>query len=112
MSEEAGSLGGGFAGGPPRGLEQVEHGMPGEGEQIEGGQRHGEKLLTMAEIVFELIAMVFQHVEALVLDFPARRAASDDFGDVVLGYGKAGDPGHGIFDLSLGVENLEANPVD
>jgi hypothetical protein len=66
----------------------------------------------VAEIVFELIAMVFQHVEALVFDFPARPAAGDDFGDVVLGYGKAGDSGHGIFDLSLGVENLETDPVD
>src|SRR5271154_4950245 len=93
-------------------LQQVEDGMPGEGEQIEGGERHGEKLLAVPEIMFELIAVVFQNVEALVLNFPSRPAAGDDFGDVVLGNGNAGHPGHGIFDLSLGVDNLEADPVD
>ena len=93
-------------------LQQVEDGMPGEGEQIEGGERHGEKLLAVPEIMFELIAVVFQNVEALVLNFTSRAAAGDDFGDFVLGNGKAGPPGHGIFDLSLGVDNLEADPVD
>jgi hypothetical protein len=29
-----------------------------EGEQIEGGERHGEKLLAVPEIMFELIAVV------------------------------------------------------
>src|ERR1700693_4075918 len=67
-----------------------------EGEQIEGRQRHREKPLAMAEIVFEFVAVVFQHVEALVLDLPSRSAAGDDLGDLVLGDGKAGHPGHGI----------------
>src|SRR6202007_2935017 len=90
-------------------FEQFEHGVPGEGEQIEGRQRHREKPLAMAEIVFEFVAVVFQHVEALVFDLPTRPAAGDDPGDIVLGDGKAGHPGHGIFDLALGVDNLEAN---
>src|SRR5580704_16129592 len=98
--------------GLPGRLQQVEDGMPGEGEQIEGGERHCEKFLAVPEIMFELIAVVFQNVEALVLDYPSRPAAGDDFGDVVLGNGKASHPGHGIFDLSLGVDNLEADPVD
>ena len=55
--------------------------------------------------------MVFENVEALVFNFPTRPAAGDDFGDVVLRNGKAGHPGHGLFDLSLGVDNLEADPV-
>ena len=58
------------------------------------------------------VAVVFQYVEALVLDLPARPAAGDDLGDIVLGDGKAGHPGHGIFDLALGVDTLEGNPVD
>ena len=62
--------------------------------------------------MFELIAVVFEDVEPLVLDFPSRPAAGDDLGDIVLGDGKAGRPGHGICDLSLGVDNLEADPVD
>ena len=55
--------------------------------------------------------MVFQNVEALVLDFPSRPAAGDDLGDIVFGDGKAGHPSHGIFDLSLGVQDLETDPV-
>ncbi|MFZ0208741.1 MAG: hypothetical protein WAL59_21990, partial [Roseiarcus sp.] len=38
-------------------------------------------LLAVPEIMFELIAVVFQNVEALVLDFPSRTAAGDDFGE-------------------------------
>ena len=86
--------------------------MPGEGEQIEGGQRHGEKFLAVPEIMLELVAVIFQHIETLVFDFPSRPATGDDLGEVVLGHGKAGHPDHGIFDLSLGVDNLEADPVD
>jgi len=42
----------------------------------------------VAEIVFELIAMVFHDVEALVFDLPSCSCASDDFGDIFLGDGK------------------------
>jgi hypothetical protein len=60
--------------------------------------------------------MVFQYVESLVLHLPPylppRSTAGDDLGDVVLGDGKAGHPGHGIFDLALCVDKLEADPVD
>ena len=104
VGEEAGSLDRRFASGLPGRFEQVEHGMPGEGEQIEGRQRHREKPLAMAEIVFEFVAVVFQNVEALVLDLPSRAAAGDDLGDIVFGDGKAGHPGHRIFDLALGVD--------
>ena len=75
-------------------------------------QRHRQELLAVPEIMFELVAVVFEDVEAFVLDFPSRPAAGDDLGDIVLGDGKAGYPGHGICDLSLGVDNLEADPVD
>jgi hypothetical protein len=37
----------------PGRVQQFEHGMPGESEQIEGGERHGEKFLAVAEIMFE-----------------------------------------------------------
>ena len=86
--------------------------MPGEGEQIERGRRHREKPLAAAKIVLEFVAVVFQYVEALIFDLPPRTAAGDDFGDIVFGDGKAGHPGHGIFDLALGVDDLEADPVD
>ena len=45
-------------------------------------------------------------------DRSVRAARGDDFGDVVFGDGKAGHPGHGIFELALGVDDLETDPVD
>src|ERR1700693_3469212 len=60
MSAEAGSLGRGLASGYPGGLQQSEHGVPGEGEEVQA------KSLAMAEIVFELVAVIFHHVEAFV----------------------------------------------
>src|SRR5208283_4775045 len=86
--------------------------VPGKGEQIEGRQHHREKPLAVAEIVLEFVAVIFQNVEALVLDLPARATAGDDLGDIVFRDGKAGHPRHRVFDLALGVEDLEADPVD
>jgi hypothetical protein len=43
----------------------------------------------MAEIVLEFVSVVFEYVEAFVLDFPARSAAGDNLGDIVLETGRA-----------------------
>ena len=112
MSEEAGALRGGLACGYPRRFEPFERGVPGEGEEVEARQHHRQKSLAMAEIVFELVAVIFHHVEAFVLDLPARPAAGDDFGDILFRDGKARDPCHGIFDAALCIDDLEAYPVD
>jgi hypothetical protein len=112
MGEEAGSLGRGLARGDPGRLQQFERGVPGEGEQVQARQHHRQKTLAMAEIVFELVAVIFHHVEAFVLDLPARPAAGDDFGDILFRDRKAGDPCHGIFDVTLCIDDLEADPVD
>ena len=58
--------------------------MPGEGEQVERGERHGQIALAMPEVVFELVAVVFQDVEAFVLDLPPCAAADGDLGGVAL----------------------------
>jgi hypothetical protein len=87
--------------GYPGRLQQFEHRVPGEGEEVQACQHHRQKSLAMAEIVFERVAVIFHHVEAFVLDLSARPAAGDDFGDIFFGDGKAGDPGHGIFDAGL-----------
>jgi hypothetical protein len=76
-------------------------------EQTEGRQRHRGKRPGMAEILLEFVSVVFQYIEALVLDCPARSAADDNLGDIVFRDGKAGHPGHGIFDLVLRVDNFE-----
>ena len=86
--------------------------MPGEGEQVERGERHGQIGLAVPEIVFKLVAVVFQDVEAFVLDLPPCAAASGDLGDVALGDRQRGNEGHLVCDCALGVEAVEADPVD
>ena len=112
MSEEAGSLGRCLARGYPGRFEQFEHRVPGEGEEVQARQHHRQKSLAMAEIVLELVAVIFHHVEAFVLDLPARPAAGDDFGDILFRDGQAGDPCHGVFGAALCIDDFEADPVD
>src|SRR5271155_661980 len=64
MGEEAGALGGGLACGLPRRIEKVEGRVPGEGEQVQRGQRHRQKCFAVAEIVFEFIAVIFITLKA------------------------------------------------
>src|SRR5580704_18626981 len=111
MSEEAGSFRRSLAGGYPGRLQQFEHGVPSEGEEVQACQHHRQKSLAMAEIVLELVAVIFHHVEAFVLDLPARPAAGDDFGDILFRDGKARDPCHGIFDAALCIDDLDADPL-
>src|SRR5580693_1003944 len=79
MVEEAGSLRRGLACSDPGRLQQFERSVPGEGEEVQARQHHRQKALAMAEIVFELVAVIFHHVEAFVLDLPARPAAGERF---------------------------------
>ena len=62
----------------PEVFEAIADGMEGEGQEVHGGEQHGEVLLAVAEIVFELVALVLQRVERLVLDLPAAAPGLDD----------------------------------
>ncbi len=76
MSKEARSLFRRLSRFSPGRFEKVENRMPGEGEQVERGERHGQIGLAVPEIVFKLVAVVFQDVEAFVLDLPPCAASS------------------------------------
>jgi hypothetical protein len=39
-----------------------------EGEQVHGGEHHGEVLLAVPEVVFKVVAVGLEDVEAFVLD--------------------------------------------
>ena len=111
MGEEARSLRRGLAGDYAGWIQQFERGVPSEGEEIQVRQHHRRKTLAMAAIFFELVAMIFYHVEAFILDLPARLAAGDEVGDILFRDGKAGDPCHGIFDAALCIDDLEADQM-
>src|SRR3954468_11939562 len=54
----------------PELFEAVADGMKCEGEQVHGGEHHGEVLLAVAEVVLEVVAVGLEDVEAFVLDLP------------------------------------------
>ncbi len=110
--EEAFSGALGLAGLDPQAFETVADGVHGEGQQVHGGEQHGEVLLAVAEIMFEMIAVVFEDVEALVLDFPSRPGAGGDLGDVLARDLERGDEGAVIGRFPLGVADGDADPID
>ena len=49
---------------------QIADGMEGESEQVQGHE-HGRKIdFAVPEVVFEIVSVILQDIEALVLDFP------------------------------------------
>ena len=66
----------------------------------------------MAEVVFEVVAVVLEDVEAFVLDFPPCPGASRDLDDVLACDLERGDEGAVIGRLALGVADGDADPSD
>jgi len=83
-----------------------------EGQKIHGGEQHGEVLLAVAEIMFKMIAVVFEDVEALVLDFPSRPGAGGDLRHILARDFERGDEGAVVGGFPLGVADGEADPID
>src|SRR5208337_4000303 len=98
--------------GAPKIVANVADGMDCEGEQVQGGQNGREVLFSVAEAVFEVVALVFENVEGFVLDLPSRPAAGCEFNDVFAADRQIGDEAVAIGRLALGVEDLDLKPVD
>src|SRR3954452_20959742 len=108
MLEEAvfGTVGGGAPGEDT----EIGGGVEGEGEQVEADQEVGQGLLTVAEVVLEVVAL--EHVEGLVLDLPSGTAARGQFGDAVRGDQQVGHEGVVVGTLARAAEDLDGQPVD
>jgi hypothetical protein len=91
---------------------KISRGVEGERKQIEGDQDAGQGFLTVPEVVFEVVPIGFEHVEGLVLDLPTRPAAGSKLGDGIGRDRKIGDETIVIGSLSLGVKDLDGEPVD
>src|SRR4029450_7699422 len=59
----------------PEIFDQIADGMEGESEKVQGHEHGGKIDFAVAEVVFEMVAVVLQDVEAFILDLPARPAA-------------------------------------
>jgi len=100
-----------LAGGAPEIIGDVADGMEGEGQQVEAGEYGSQVLLAVAEVVFEVVAVVLEGVEGLVLDLPSGAAAGGEFDDVVGTDGQIADPAVAVGGLALGVEDLDLEPA-
>ena len=94
------------------GIEQVEQGVKEKGQEMEGRQECGQMLRAMAEVVFEMIALIFEGIVVFILDFPARTARLDD-----RGYGFSGqrELGHKRVVIELGARGIgerQLTPID
>ena len=77
----------------PVGLGEFAGGVQREGEQVEDDEHAGQGVVAVAEVVFEVVAVLLEDVEGLVLDLPAGAGAVGEFGDVGAVDGQAGDEG-------------------
>lgn len=75
--------------------------MPGAGEEIQIRQHHRQTTLVTADILFELVAVIFHLVEAFIPDLAECPAAGDKVSDILFRDGNAGNPCHGKFDAAL-----------
>ena len=90
----------------------VADGMEGESQKVQRHEHGGKILLAVPEVVFEIVAVVLQDVEAFVLDLPAGPATGGQFGHRVGADGQVGDEAVAVGDGAGGVDDLDHQPVD
>ena len=109
MLEEPSSVFPALAGADPQLLDGIADGVEGKGQQVHGGEHHGVVLFAGPEIVFEVVAVVFQDIEGLVPSFPSGSGAVSDLGDTGFVDWKAGD--EGALDITEGTSPLAVAPA-
>jgi hypothetical protein len=60
-----------FAGCAPEVIGDIADGMECEGNEVQRDEDGGEVCFAVSEVVLEVLAVVFQDIEGLVLDFPS-----------------------------------------
>src|SRR3954469_17018221 len=91
---------------------QIADGMEGESQKVQGHEHGGKIDFPMPKVVFEMVAVVLQNIEAFVLDLPTRPATGGQFGHRVGADLKVGDEAVAVGDGAGGVDDLDHQPVD
>jgi len=82
-------------------------------QKVKAKQNHREILIAMSEIVFEIVAMVFEGVMAFVFIFPSSATGTDDLSHVLVRDSKVCDECRFIKDFaSFFVEHGDFAPID
>jgi hypothetical protein len=82
-----------------------------EPEQVHGRQRRRQILLAVAEVVFEIVTLGLERIEALVLDLPSR-SSTGQFGYVGSANGQIGDEAVAVGGFACRLDDLDLEPVD
>ena len=86
--------------------------MKSESDEVKNNQDRRKRFLTMSKIMFEIIAMVFQGVKALVLNLPSRTTTRGHFHDIAFVNRKVGDETVSICHLAILIENFHLHPIN
>jgi len=90
----------------------IAHRMKGKRQQIQQDKQLRQMLFAMPEVVLQMIAVVLQHIEALVFDLPAGARASRNFDHVVRCHRQTGHESAIVGRFSLGIDDADPEPVD
>ena len=91
---------------------QFQQGVPREGQQVQRRQQRGQVLLAVSEIVFEMIALRFEHVVVFVFDLPTRAPGGDPPGHGVRRELPVGDLGVVLKHFPGVIRHRQVAPVD
>src|SRR3954468_1413769 len=91
---------------------QIADGMEGESQKVQRNEHGGKIDFPMPKVVFEMVAVVLQNIEAFVLDLPTRPATGGQFGHRVAADLEVGDEAVAVGDGAGGVDDLDHEPVD
>ena len=84
--------------------------MDQKGQQDQGGEQISQGLLAVSKVVVEMIALGFERVVILVLDFPSRPPGTGQRRDVALGDAMGGGPGILKDDAVIGIGGDKFKP--
>ena len=79
---------------------QIQDLMDVESQKIQKEKHHRQMLFAVTEIVFNVIALIFEGVEGLVFDFPTASACLDQLDDVIGVHRDIGHPGVSVGHLA------------
>jgi len=82
-------------------ISQLKNLMDKKSEHIEKKKNHGQILLPMAEVVFNMIALIFKRVKPFVFNFPACPAAFNQLDHIIFIDDNIGHPAVAVGELTM-----------
>jgi hypothetical protein len=68
-------------------VKPLQGGVEQQGQDVKGGEEGGQMLLTMAEVVLQVVALGFEGVVVFILNLPSGPSGSNNLSDGVIAEG-------------------------